>query len=85
MVIDTENVRRAALVPPLPALPKDTGPNRRTSYQTAITPFAVAFHAQKVAEYKATRRQNATARQIKEALATATNAQLTAALTALTT
>ncbi len=85
MVIAQENARRAALTPPLPALPNTTAVERRQSYQTAIARFAVEFHASKVAEFKATRQITPVAKQIRQALALATPAQQQAALTALTT
>jgi len=85
MVIEAENVRRSALTPPQDSLPLATAVERRTSYQTAINRFAVEFHAQKVAEFRATRQQTQIARQIRQALPTATPQQQQAALTALTT
>lgn len=85
MVIDQENVRRAALPTPLPALLYNTAAERRSSYKTAIARFAVEFHAAKVAEYKATKNASQLARQIRQALPTASTQQQQAALTALTT
>lgn len=43
--ITLENVRRASLVPPLPALPFSTVVERRDSYEAILQPRLVAAHA----------------------------------------
>ncbi len=47
--ITLENVRRAALVPPLPALPFATVVERRDSYEAILQPRLVAAHAANIA------------------------------------
>lgn len=44
-VIAQENVRRLALVPPLPILPSTTAAERRDSYEAILQPRLVAVHA----------------------------------------
>jgi len=82
MVIEKENIRRAGLATPLPALPLSTANERRTSYQTIMAQRLMAMH---LANVQAASIGNTTVKQIREAAMVATDAQRAAALAALTT
>ena len=82
MVIERENVRRAALPVPLPALPLSTAQERRTSYQTIMAGHLLRLH---LANIQIAAISNTTVKQIRDAAMGASDAQRAAALTALTT
>ena len=80
--IAEENQRLASLTPPGTPLPFATALEIRTSYQTIMADRVMAVH---LAGVRAIATSNATVRQIRDAALVATDAQRTAALTALTT
>lgn len=82
-MIGLENERRAALTPPGAPLPFATAAEIKTSYEAVFNAIVQAAHLGHIA---AAAENNATARQIREALKNSpTQAQLNAALTGLTT
>ena len=81
-IIAQENARRAALVPPIAALPSGTAAELRASYEAHLASLVAAAHASYgVQEAEANGPNNAA---IRAAFMGATPAQRTAALAALT-
>lgn len=81
-MIEAENLRRAALTPPGTPLPLTTAAEIKASYETVFAAIDQAAHLGHIAQAA---ENNATARQIREALkGSPTQAQLNAALTGLT-
>ena len=80
--IAQENQRRALQAPPGTPLAFSTPQEIRASYQTIMADRVMSVHQ---AGIKAITANNTTVRQIRDAAMTATDAQRTAALAALTT
>lgn len=80
-IIGLENIRRAALPTPLPALLFDTAPNRKTSYELCGKTAATLWHTANIANYKATVSAKAPVRELKQLLPTLTDAKIAALLT----
>lgn len=81
--IEVENARRAGLNPPIPALPISTNPEIRTSYASIYTARLVAAHLTNVEEAVEASNQTSKQKQLRRLAATATQAQLDAAIAAL--
>lgn len=80
--IEQENLRRAALTSPGTPLPLATAQERKNSYEIVLTDILTAAH---LGHLTIAAENNATARQIREALkGSPTQAQLNAALAGLT-
>ena len=78
--ITLENVRRAALVPPLPVLPFATAIERRDSYEAILEPRLVAAHAANIAAAVAENASGAGWQQLRKEWSEATPAQRAAIL-----
>lgn len=76
--IEQENIRRAALDPPLSALPSSTAAERRASYETIASGKITGWHQDQMALGTV-----ASLAQIRELWPTATAAKRNAALAAL--
>jgi len=79
LLIDQENARRAALVPPGTPLPKSTGAERKASYELLLNERLAAMHASYIEQAGST----ALFRDIRPRWEIATDAQRTACLNAL--
>lgn len=78
--ITLENVRRAALVPPLPVLPSTTVAERRDSYEAILQPRLVAAHAANIAVAVAQNASGTGWQQLRKEWSEATPAQRAAIL-----
>ena len=78
--ITLENVRRAALVPPLPALPFATVVERRASYEAILQPRLVAAHAANIAAAVAENTTGTNWQQLRKEWSEATPSQRAAIL-----
>jgi hypothetical protein len=85
VAIADENAKRLAEGNVLPQLPNVTAADRKNSYQTILSQRITAAHLLNVAAALETVAATGVAKQIKQAIPTATTAQLNAALTAITT
>ena len=77
-VIGIENARRAALTPPLDPLPSSNAVERRTSYETIMSPRLMAAHLANIADSTV-----ATLADVRARWRYATDAQRNAVLAAL--
>lgn len=77
--IAQENERRAALNPPLVALPNSTAAERKSSYETVMAQALAGFHASAITEAGTVK----LFRDLKPLWDTATDAKRAAAITAL--
>jgi hypothetical protein len=76
--IGVENARRAALDPPVAALPFGTNPEIKSSYQTVLSTVASDIHAHNIAQSN-----SSVVQQFRTLIPIATDAQRAAALAAL--
>jgi hypothetical protein len=76
--IGVENARRAALDPPVAALPTSTNAEIKSSYQTVLSTVVSDIHSHNLSQSNIT-----TLQDIRTLWPTATDAQRTAALAAL--
>ena len=74
--IGLENVRRAALPTPLPALPFDTAANRKASYELCGKTAVTLWHVSNIAKFKATTTVKPPVRELKQLLPTLTDAKI---------
>lgn len=83
--ITAENATRLAAGGVLPQLPMGTNPEKRASYATILSQRLQSAHQANCNSALESSAATSLARQVKQATAGATTAQLNAALTALTT